>query len=89
MPGHLLLLPVFGLMGNNCIFDFIFFTNARYASSASICVGYVSLRFIHIFKYLSEPLSLSAAYHSFVEVFFRLRVRERPARPVTLDACSR
>lgn len=85
-------LPVFGYKGNNLEFDFIFLINTRYASKASICVGNVLLRFIHIFRYLSEFLSFRATYHSPAgaeESCLRTMARRRPPRAVTLLACFR
>lgn len=79
----------FGDMGNNLQSVFIFFTNTRYASRASVCVGYVLLRFIHIFRYLSELVSFSAAYHSPDDVCFRTMARRLPPNPVTPLTCLR
>ena len=86
---HDLLLLIFGDMGNSPQLIFIFFTNTRYASRASICVGNVLLRFIHIFRYLSEPKSFRAAYHCASDVCFRTMARRRPPNPVTPLACFR
>lgn len=86
----LVLLAAFGDIGGNSLQPcFIFFANTRYASSASICVSYVLLRSIHILRYLSEPRSFSAAYHSPEDVCFRLTARRRPPSPVTPLACLR
>jgi hypothetical protein len=86
---HDLVLLVFGDMGNSPQLIFIFFTNTRYASRASICVGNVLLRFIHIFRYLSEPKSFRAAYHCASDVCFKTMARRRPPNPVTPLACFR
>lgn len=82
-------LPAFGDMGNSLQSIFIFLTNTRYASRASVCVAYVLLRFIHIFRYLSELVSLRAAYHSRVDVCFRTMASRRPPNPVTPLTCLR
>ena len=47
------------------------------------------LRFIHIFRYLSELRSFKAAYHSPEDVCFREIARRLPPSPVTALACFR
>lgn len=79
-----------GDIGNSPQPNFIFFTKTRYASRASICVGNVLLRFVHIFRYLSELVSFRAAYHSPDEdVCFRTIARRLPPSPVTPLVCFR
>jgi hypothetical protein len=86
---HGLLLLVFGDMGKSPQLNFIFFTNTKYASRASTCVGNVLLRFIHIFRYLSELRSFRAAYHCASDVCFSTIARRLPPSPVTPLACFR
>ena len=68
--------------------SFIFFANTRYACSASTCVGNVLSRFIHSFRYLSELVSLSAAYQPFVLVCRHTTAKFLPS-PVTPLTCLR
>jgi uncharacterized protein YjbI with pentapeptide repeats len=79
-----------GDIGNSLHPSFIFFANTRYAWSASTCVGYVFSRFIHIFRYLSELRSFSAAYHwRFDDVCRHTTARFFPPSPVTPLTCLR
>jgi hypothetical protein len=74
----------FGDMGKRRHPSFIFFAKTKYACSASTCVAYVFSRFIHIFKYLSELRSLSAAYHCrSLDVCRHTTARFLPPSPVT------
>lgn len=78
-----------GLIGNHRTSFRILVANTRYASSASSLVSNVLSLFIHIFRYLSDPVSFSAAYHSPLDRCFSTMARRRPPRPVTPETCLR
>ena len=78
-----------GLIGNHLTSFRAFVTNCRYVSNASSFVADSLSLFIHIFKYLSEPKSLSAAYQPPDDRCLSTTARRRPPRPVTPETCLR
>lgn len=78
-----------GLIGNHLTSFRILVANTKYASSAARCVANVLSRFIHILRYLSDPVSLTAAYHAPDDRCLSTMARRRPPRPVTPETCLR